>query len=446
MGLDHIFNTSYLRRLPGLLLFALLLGVIFWFLDSLANAIFLQQSDLAAQIFTPQPSQIWLRIFVFCVLLCFALIANHTFYRGGLIDQKRAKAELESSRAFEQSIIDGIAEPIMVIGTDYHVKLMNKAAREFSAGHGSLLNPVYCYQISHKRATPCDGIDHPCPLHQVQETDQITKVVHEHHQANGERRLVEVVAAPYWDRDGVFQGIIESMHDITDRVAAENALRQHTERLRALAMQISEVEDAERQRLARELHDQVGQNLTALGINLNIIRSQIPEDTAETIGFHLEDSMALVEQTTERIRDVMMDLRPPMLDDYGLVSALRWYGEQIAHRMKIELIVEGEEPEPRLSPAVENALFRIAQEALTNVSKHAKATQAKVSVALTPDALRLIIADNGIGFDLQDMDGAAKDQGWGLLNISERAEAVGGYCRIESKSDQGTRIFVEVPR
>lgn len=446
MGQNQDINTSYLRRLPGLLFAALLLGVIFWFLDSLANVFFLQQDDLAAQIFTPQPSQIWLRIFVFWVLFTFALYANHTFHKGEHAERERAKRELEASHTFEQSIIDGIAEPIMVVGPDYRVKLMNKAARVFSTGNDSLFNPLYCYQISHREAIPCDGIDHPCPLHLVQETNQITRVVHEHRQANGERRLVEVVAAPYWDHDNVFQGIIESMHDITDRVETEEALRQHTERLRALAMQLSEVEDSERRRLARELHDQVGQNLTALGINLNIIRSQLPDEAGVSIGFYLDDSLALVEQTTGRIRDVMTELRPPVLDDYGLVAALRWYGEQVAQRMDIQFAIQGDEPDPRLNPAVENALFRIAQEALTNVSKHAKASLAQVSVEVTPGSLRLTISDNGVGFIPDDMDDHTSLRGWGLLNINERAEAVGGSCQIQSQPQQGTRIIVEVPR
>lgn len=446
MGQNQDINTSYLRRLLGLLFAALLLGVIFWFLDSLANVFFLQQNDLAAQIFTPQPSQIWLRIFVFWVLFTFALYANHTFHKGKYAEREHAKRELEASHTFEQSIIDGIAEPIMVVGPDYRVKLMNKAARVFSTGNDSLFNPLYCYQISHREAIPCDGIDHPCPLHLVQETNQITRVVHEHRQANGERRLVEVVAAPYWDHDNVFQGIIESMHDITDRVETEEALRQHTERLRALAMQLSEVEDSERRRLARELHDQVGQNLTALGINLNIIRSQLPDEAGVSIGFYLDDSLALVEQTTGRIRDVMTELRPPVLDDYGLVAALRWYGEQVAQRMDIQFAIQGDEPDPRLNPAVENALFRIAQEALTNVSKHAKASLAQVSVEVTPGSLRLTISDNGVGFIPDDMDDHTSLRGWGLLNINERAEAVGGSCQIQSQPQQGTRIIVEVPR
>jgi two-component system sensor histidine kinase UhpB len=361
-------------------------------------------------------------------------------------EQKRVKQELEAAHVFQQSIINGVTEPIMVIGTDFQVIAANHAAREFSSGDKDGTLPIHCYEISHLRESPCDGVEHPCPLQQVQELGQPVTVVHEHYQANGERRFVEVLAAPMWKRDGTFQGIIESMRDITSRKQAEEAILQYTERLKALAAQLTEVEDAERQRLARELHDRVGQNLTALGINLNIIRMQIPEDESPSIHYHLEDSLSLVEQTAERIRDVMAELRPPVIDDYGLVAALRWYGEKIARRIDIPITVTGNEPEPRLESRVENALFRIVQEGLTNVAKHARATHVMIKVDEDDENLYLNLEDDGVGFDPQQITEQNARRGWGLLSMTERAQAVGGRCQIVSAHNQGTHITVEVPK
>jgi two-component system sensor histidine kinase UhpB len=206
------------------------------------------------------------------------------------------------------------------------------------------------------------------------------------------------------------------------------------------------VAEVERRRLARELHDQVGQRLTALGINLNIIRAQIPEQTGDAIRSRIDDSLFLVEQTTECIRDVMAELRPPVLDDYGLVAALRWYGEQFARRSGIAVAVEGEELVPRLAARVENALFHIAQEALTNVAKHAQAKNVKVTAQVQDEILCLLVADDGIGFDPASTTEPGGGHGWGLLTMTERAEAVGGRCRFESIPGQGTRVIVEVAR
>lgn len=363
-----------------------------------------------------------------------------------ITDRKLVKEELEATHAFQQAIMDGLADPILVIGADYLVLMANRTAQEFATGGVAPDKPIYCYQMSHHRKFPCDGVAHPCPLQEVKETGQPVTVIHEHYQTNGERRFVEIAAAPFKTTKGPFQGIIESMRDITEHKQAEQALIQYPERLRAISAQLAEVEDLERQRLARELHDQVGQNLTALGINLNIIQMQMPESASASVRYHLDDSLSLVEQTAERIRDVMADLRPPVLDDYGLVAALRWYGEKIARRIDIPIEVEGEEPHPRLDSRIENSLFRIVQEALTNVTKHAKASFVKISVDVESDILRLTLVDDGIGFDPEGIIQPEDGKGWGLLSLRERAEAIGGRCRIDSSPNQGTRVIVEIPR
>jgi signal transduction histidine kinase len=348
--------------------------------------------------------------------------------------------------ALPQLIIDGVTEPIMVIGTDYRVRLMNRAAREFSSADAKVPQPTLCYQVSHWRTEPCDGTEHPCPLEQVRQSGQPVTVVHQHYQADGEPRHVEVIASPLWGADGSFEGIIESVRDITQRKRDEEALQQYAERLRALAARLAEVAEVERQRLARELHDQVGQNLTALGINLNIMRAGLPDRAEGQMSSRLDDSLSLVERTAERIRDLMAELRPSVLDDYGLLSALHWYGEQFAARTNIATTVEGEEPPRRLPAHVESALFRIAQEALTNVAKHAQASAVTIRVEEHKGRVRLTVTDDGTGFDAAERGESSGHMGYGLLTMSERAEAAGGQCRVRSYPGQGTQVIVDVAR
>jgi two-component system sensor histidine kinase UhpB len=280
----------------------------------------------------------------------------------------------------------------------------------------------------------------------VQASGQSVTVVHEHYRASGERRIVEVIASPLWGPDRVCSGIIESVRDITDRVRAERSLQQYARRLRDLGERLAQVSETERQRLARELHDQVGRNLTALGINLNIVRTQIPDDRLPDVHSRLDDSLSLIEQTTRQIRDVMAELRPPVLDDYGLLAALHWYAEQFAARTGIVVAVEGEDSDDRFDPMVENALFRIAQEALNNVAKHAQASEVTLVLELETHVLRLAVHDDGIGFDPLRSTGRSGDRGWGLFTMTERAEAVGGRCTIESCPGWGTQVTVEVQR
>jgi signal transduction histidine kinase len=224
-------------------------------------------------------------------------------------------------------------------------------------------------------------------------------------------------------------------------------VRTGQEHLRALTNQLAEVEESERQRLARELHDQVGQNLTALGLNLNIVRSLLPDTAAESVHDRLLDSQTLVEQTIQIIRDVMADLRPPLLDDYGLVAALHWHAERFEARTGITCRVLGEDLTPRLSSRRASALFRIAQEALNNASKHAQASLVTVTVEDLKKQVRLVIADDGVGFDPGQREvGPDKNLGWGLSIMNERAEAAGGSFRLESNPGQGTRVTVEAGR
>jgi two-component system sensor histidine kinase UhpB len=180
---------------------------------------------------------------------------------------------------------------------------------------------------------------------------------------------------------------------------------------------------------------------------LNFMGMQLanPEPKLKLLQERLNDSLSLVEQTADRIRDVMSELRPPMLDDYGLVDALEWYGQRFGQRMQLEVTVQGYPFLSRLDPGTENTLFRITQEALNNVAKHAQATEVTISVFEDNHKIRLVILDNGIGFDPARRSEGSRQFTLGLLTMVERAEAVGGVCQIETQPGRGTRVLVEVP-
>jgi PAS domain S-box-containing protein len=224
------------------------------------------------------------------------------------------------------------------------------------------------------------------------------------------------------------------------------AIRQQREMLAALNTRLEEAETVERRRLSRELHDLVGQSLTALGINFNIIRSQISEEKAQELETYLDDSAQLIKEITRCVREVMDELRSSVLDDYGLVAALHWHGTQFANRTGIDVSVQGEDPEPELPLQTSNALFRIAQEALNNVAKHAQAESVAVTFEQINGIVKLTVEDDGLGFDPVQTARVGDHHGWGLITMTERADALRGQCRIESERGKGTRITVEVPR
>jgi PAS domain S-box-containing protein len=232
------------------------------------------------------------------------------------------------------------------------------------------------------------------------------------------------------------------LRDISREQWAEQELRRYADELRAMARRLVAVQEAERGALASGLHDLVGQKLTALNINLNIVKSQLPSDAESLAGMRLNESLTLVEETIESIRDVMMALRPAVLEDYGLMPALRWYADQFSKRTGVPVDVIGAQTSWRLPHEAEEALFRIAQEALSNVAKYAGASRATVHVDATSDAIRLIIQDDGCGFDHEFAREPSRESGWGLMIMKERASAVGANLHIESAPDRGTRIVV----
>jgi signal transduction histidine kinase len=225
-------------------------------------------------------------------------------------------------------------------------------------------------------------------------------------------------------------------------------VRAERERRHELARQLVAAQEQERRQLARELHDQIGQNLAVLNMNLMITRNQLSHESTQRADRRLAEAIQLVDQTVEQIRNVMAELRPAILDDFGLVAALRWYMRHFARHTDLAVLLEVEEPHaaPRLPADLETALFRIAQEALTNVLKHAHARLATLTLTVADQTIRLTIGDDGVGFN--PSASRRKTQRWslGLMTMQERVEAVGGRLVIDSVLGQGTRIIAEVAR
>lgn len=240
-----------------------------------------------------------------------------------------------------------------------------------------------------------------------------------------------------------YQRVILSLTDISARKIVEDKLVDHRAHLWKLSARLVEAEEAERRLIARELHDKLGQSLTVLGVNLHILRQEYPPGQKSEQGKRIDDSLGLIEEMTEKVRNIMADLRPPMLDDYGLGAALRWYGGIFGKRFGIPCLVQGAEI-PRLPVPVEMMLFRVVQEALNNVAKHSGASRVDIRSALTGGRLTLAVQDNGKGMpEAVDAD-RPETLKLGFVSMGERVESVGGTLAVTSAPGAGTVVSVEV--
>jgi PAS domain S-box-containing protein len=231
-------------------------------------------------------------------------------------------------------------------------------------------------------------------------------------------------------------------------VALENAsllreVRTARERLQTLSNRLLVAQEAERQSVARELHDEVGQVLTAVGANLRALELSSNRMTRVQ---RLGDSLKLVDEALSRVRDLSFDLRPSLLDDFGLVPALEWYIDRQAQRSGFKAEFLTQLPEMRVPPGLETTCFRVAQIALTNVIRHARAKHARVELRFHKSELELSVQDDGIGFDVQAaLERAAQGATLGLLSMQERVRLARGGIEIRSTPGQGTIIRARFP-
>ncbi len=261
------------------------------------------------------------------------------------------------------------------------------------------------------------------------------------HLTSEETRWVHLVLQPLAGVNGAL--LRGTIMDVTERKRALETQRANAAQIRDLLRRLVSVQEAERRRFSANLHDLVGQSLSVLGMGLETIRGLLPGTSSRKAETTFNDMGQLLKETMGAVREVMSDLRPPLLDDYGLYAAIEWHARQLENRTGLRVAVEGRKLDPRPAAEVEVALFRIAQEALTNVAKHAAASHAKVSISGSDGRVRLLVEDDGRSIEATTAANDAGTAGWGMAVMRERAVAVGGSMRVECPG-QGTRIVVEV--
>jgi len=244
-----------------------------------------------------------------------------------------------------------------------------------------------------------------------------------------------------YDERGRITGHIGIQRDITDRHRAAEEIARSREELRALAARLESVREEERTRIARELHDELGQALTGLKLDLAWMERRLNRQQSELVD-RCANLLGRLDDVMIAVRRIVTELRPSVLDQLGLADAIEWQAQDFAARtgLALELDIRCESPSP--SGAVASAVFRMLQEALTNVAKHANATQVKVALNVEPFSLSLDISENGRGITRDELRGS---HSLGLLGLRERALALGGSVNVFRDASAGTTVALRLP-
>lgn len=229
-----------------------------------------------------------------------------------------------------------------------------------------------------------------------------------------------------------------------ESIARFEEVEQAKKDLQQLSARLLEIQENERKRLSRELHDEIGQTLTALRIEISRAQAAWKTGLPETEE-RLQEAHLLAEKTVKTVRDISVLLRPSLLDDLGLGPALQWQAEDFSRRSGIRCSFSEEGIRDDLNDEHKTCVYRVVQEALNNCEKHAGATYVRLAISQTGQNLTVQMEDNGRGFQIDKSGTPAGSKGLGLLGMRERVSALGGLLKLESAKDQGTRLFVSLP-
>jgi signal transduction histidine kinase len=362
-------------------------------------------------------------------------------------DRKRAEEELKRSERLLRLVLDTLPVGVSVIDRSGDIILSNPASQRIWSGSISSGRERYAeskgwWHATGQRLAPAEWASARAVLNGESTVNEVLDI----EDFEGVRKVIKNSAVPFRDTHDRVTGAVIVNEDISARMTAERELSDSYNQMRALTARLMQAQDDERRRIAQLLHETTAQDLAALKMLLARL-NRTSDRLSDSERGALTGSISLAEQSMSAIRTLSYLLHPPFLDEAGLLSALRWYATGFAERSGIKVDLEMPDGFERLPLDTETALFRIVQEALINIHRHAGSNTARIRLLCDAETLVLEIEDRGHGIpraSLKDITSRGGVVGVGIAGMSERVEQLGGRLEITS-SDQGTTVRVELP-
>ena len=410
----------------------IVLGAAFWFIESVMHVYVFHGDDLAESIFSPGFHEAWMRLIIVGMFIAFGI------YGQWLINARRkAQAELSLANAELAQIFETSADGMRVVDRDFNMLRANDTFCRLAGIEKQEADGRKCYEVFRGPLCHSPG----CPLIRILAgEDRVECDAVKIRDGHSEIPCI-VTATPFREPTGELIGIVEDFKDISSRKQSEEELRQSRRQLRELASYLESAREKERTRIAREIHDELGQALTALKMELHWCVQRLPKDDM-VLSERAKKLLKLVDENVHLVQRISSELRPGLLDNLGLSAAIEWQAGQFSERAGITFDFLSEPEDIVLDQTRSTALFRIFQETCTNIVRHAGATRAEIFLKATPVEVELRVTDNGKGITGTQI---SNPRSFGLMGIKERALSLGGEVEISVAEKGGTAVRVRIP-
>jgi PAS domain S-box-containing protein len=426
--IKNLINLTHDR----FLLIGIGLGLTFWLIESLMHVFVFHRLDFFHSIFFPGMHEAWMRLIIVGMFILFGGYAQWLMHA-----KKQAQKALSLANSELKQIFETSADGMRVIDKEFNMLRANETFCALAGVEKEKAIGKKCYDVFRGPVCHTPG----CPLTRIMSGEDRVEHDSDKIRAGGSEIPCIVTATPFKDVSGELIGIVEDFKDISERKRTEEALEESRKRLRDLASHLETAREKERTRIAREIHDELGQSLTALKMELHWCMRQLPRDDKQLL-----EKAALLPQLIDAnvhlVQKISSELRPGLLDDLGLSAAIEWQAAQFQKRTGVDCDVICEPHDIVLDQTRSTAIFRIFQETLTNIARHANATQIEVALKNKTDGIELNVSDDGRGITETEI---SDPKSFGVMGIQERVYSLGGVVKISGIENEGTTVEVFIP-
>lgn len=415
-----------------------MLGILFalmsWVIESLIHSRFFyaQPLDFWSSLLRPDRHELWMRCIIFVLFVSFGFYARKV-----VKDLQEARETVTKINRELTQIFDTAADGMRVISCDFTILRANSTfLRLAGMGAGEVIGQK-CYDVFSGESCHTER----CPMHRMQNGAERLEYDSVKMRVDGRAVPCIVTATPFYDSHRRLVGLVEDFKDISERKQTEEALRHSHARLRLVTSHLEIMRERERRAISREIHDELGQNLTGLKMDLCWLIRNLHRGCSG-LKSRVQAMDSLLDRTIQSVRRISSEIRPALLDDLGLQAAIEAEAEKVADRLGIRFDIVCQPEDIELDDQYRNTIYRIFKEALTNIVRHAEASRVMIRLMQDSGRITLTISDNGRGITEEQKRG---NESLGLVSMQERAWLLDGTLRIFGDTDRGTTVYLTLP-